>query len=243
MRALLSRCVGKVGESLPVASGGTPQLLILGLDQAGKTTLLYRLKMGHAWESSEMKAKLLEMRTPDTAGYVQDAGYHFEELSYPFAYGAWDVPGTQASRQLWGDFYKSIKTHAVIYVVFVSAEKPKPEEMSAIEERIQQSKKNLHLLLNEAELRRAAFCVILNQESPRRDQHHAAGKLRAKQDQAAELEYKLGLHDLHPSCAWRTKIFHMNILELTGESDATWKPVMEFVRQTLADKRSYELKL
>ena len=54
-----------------------PQFLIVGLEKSGKTTLLYRLKIGSGW--ADIKDDMEKMRTPGEDGKVEDPGYHYEE--------------------------------------------------------------------------------------------------------------------------------------------------------------------
>eukprot|EP00438_Fugacium_kawagutii_P012658 Skav215613 [mRNA] locus=scaffold666:563816:567300:- [translate_table: standard] len=101
IKSLFAKCAGFSGG---IISGNSefPQFLILGLDKSGKTTLLYRLKIGSSgWPT--IKEDMEKMRTP--------------ELNRFFSVGVWEVPGTEAMRHLWKLFYHSIKIHCVIFVV------------------------------------------------------------------------------------------------------------------------------
>ncbi|CAE7394448.1 unnamed protein product, partial [Symbiodinium microadriaticum] len=210
IKALFSKCAGFSG-GLISGNAELPQLLILGLDKAGKTTLLYRLKIGSGW--GDIVEDMKKMRTPDADGKVEDPGYHYEELNRSFACGVWEVPGTEAMRPVWKLFYQSIKIHCVVFVV----------DANDSEQRINMAKRHLHVLMNEAELRNACFCVIINQRVD------ASGNL-VYDDKEDVLKYKLGLHDLHPSVDWRTRHFVINILEIKGESDKEWLNVMSFTK-------------
>mmetsp|Transcript_35878 Transcript_35878/g.82785 ORF Transcript_35878/g.82785 Transcript_35878/m.82785 type:complete len:227 (-) Transcript_35878:40-720(-) len=223
IKALFSKCAGLSG-GLISGNSEFPQLLILGLDGAGKTTLLYRLKIGSGWTDIAQDMKRMRERNED--GKVEDPGYHYEELSRSFSCGVWEVPGTEAMRHVWKLFYQSIKIHCVIFVV------DSPES----EQRINMAKRHLHVLMNEAELRNACFCVIINQ---RIDE---TGNL-VYDDKEDVLKYKLGLHALHPSIDWRTRHFIINILDLKGESDKEWMNVMSFAKEVLTDTKGFGLKL
>mmetsp|Transcript_34302 Transcript_34302/g.69348 ORF Transcript_34302/g.69348 Transcript_34302/m.69348 type:complete len:232 (-) Transcript_34302:90-785(-) len=227
LRALIQRCTG----GLVGGSSETPQFLILGLDKAGKTTLLYRLKIGQSWE--RIKEDMDKMRKPDIEGKTEDPGYHYEDLTFPrqFSAGIWEVPGTEPMRRVWSSFYHAIKIHGVIFVV---------AEWDTDEERIELAKKHLHFLMNEDELRHAAFCVIFNQQASTKGVKGTPDPKDSAHNR--ELYYRLGLHMLHPTCKWRTKHFALNVLELKGESDKNWLEVMNFMRITLMDSRGYEMK-
>jgi ADP-ribosylation factor 1/2 len=222
IKALFSRCAG----GLINVSSDFPQFLILGLDGAGKTTLLYRLKLGAGWDN--IKEDLAQMRKPNEKGDVEDPGYHYEEFSSVFNHGIWEIPGTEGTRPIWKMFYQNIKIHGVFFVVN-AADKD--------EERIELTKKFIHMLMNEDELRQACFAIIVNQSI------NPETKQLVYNREEDELRYKLGLHELHPSCDWRTKEFVINLLDLKGESDKEWKAVLEFAREKLTDPRGFGLKL
>ncbi|CAK9085513.1 unnamed protein product [Durusdinium trenchii] len=150
IKSLFSKCAGFSG-GLISGSSEFPQFLILGLDKSGKTTLLYRLKIGSGW--TNIASDMADMRTPQD-GKVEDPGYHYEELTRSFSVGVWEVPGTEAMRHIWKLFYQSIKIHCVVFVV----------AGDETEERIDAAKRHLHVLMSEAELRNTCFCVIINQK-------------------------------------------------------------------------------
>ncbi|CAE7839120.1 ARF1 [Symbiodinium sp. CCMP2592] len=150
IKALFSKCAGFSG-GLISGNAELPQLLILGLDKAGKTTLLYRLKIGSGW--GDIVEDMKKMRTPDADGKVEDPGYHYEELNRSFACGVWEVPGTEAMRPVWKLFYQSIKIHCVVFVV----------DANDSEQRINMAKRHLHVLMNE-DGRRVPRDLILGAE-------------------------------------------------------------------------------
>lgn len=224
MQGLVQKCMG-FGRSERV------QFLLLGLDQVGKTTLLYRLKLGSDWE--DMRKDLAQMRQIQEDGMTEDPGYHYEEFSRCFKHGMWDVPGTEAMRRMWFVFYREIKIHVVAFVV----------DASDSDERIELARRHLHTLMSEDELRFACFCVIVNQRpssQPGTRGKSAKVPLIGGDD---DMHYKLGLHHLHSTCEWRLRRFNINILALRGASDKDWQPVLEFARETLMDSRGYGLKL
>ena len=71
---------------------------MLGLDAAGKTTILYKLKLGEVVSS------------------VPTIGFNVESLQYKkLNFQVWDIGGQTKIRQLWNHYYAN--TQALIYVV------------------------------------------------------------------------------------------------------------------------------
>merc|ERR1719401_2468812 len=90
-----------------------------------------------------------------------DPGYHYEELYHNSMgrYGIWDVPGNEAYVRMWPMFYRYVNITAVIFVVDV---KPDYVTTPEGENRIAKARRLMRFLLNEDELRVAAFVLILN---------------------------------------------------------------------------------
>lgn len=227
LRSLFGSCTG-------LASGSeTPQILIVGLEKSGKTTLLYRLRLDKEdWEANIMKRELLASRTPKASGETDDYGYHYEELPLMknCTCGLWEVPGTPAVRSVWQTFYRAIKFHAVLFVVDGSEKK---------EEQILCTRRHLQFLLNEDELRNCPFVVIINEKDRPKGQ---------KMDDETKvlhdiIPYKLGLHDLHPSCEWRVRWDQLNCLNLDQEKDPVLQPMREWLKEKVQDPRGHGLKL
>lgn len=245
-RALIQKCTG----GLVGGNSETPQFLILGLDGVGKTTLLYRLKLGERqWRYTEMEKDMLKMRTPheekDSMGHVvrsgviDDPGYHYEELSVGLNCGLWEVPGTESMRHVWSCFYHAIKIHGVIFVVdgrdaLDPGDKPGQESFMRKEERIQLAKRHLHFLMNEEELRFAAFAIIINEFDD------AKGLKINDKSGDDEWTYRLGMHKLHPQCSRRYKKFRFNCLK-ANSSDRKWQDVQEFMKTILQSEDGHAL--
>jgi ADP-ribosylation factor protein 1 len=110
------------------------RILMLGLDAAGKTTVLYKLKLNEAVQT------------------IPTIGFNVEHLQYKkLDLTVWDVGGQDKIRQLWRHYYQG--TDAVIFVVD-----------SADRERSKLAATELHRLLNEDELRDAALLVMANKQ-------------------------------------------------------------------------------
>ncbi len=77
---------------------------MLGLDAAGKTTILYKLKLGEVIQSVP------------TIGMIINLGFNVESVEYKnLKFTVWDVGGQDKIRQLWRHYYNN--THGLIYVV------------------------------------------------------------------------------------------------------------------------------
>lgn len=110
------------------------RILILGLDNAGKTTLLYRLKMG------------------EVVTTIPTIGFNVESVKYGnLTFDVWDLGGQTSIRPYWRSYYAN--TAAVIFVVD-----------STDIERLEIAADELRSMLNESELRDAALLVFANKQ-------------------------------------------------------------------------------
>ncbi|TRX91133.1 hypothetical protein FHL15_007921 [Xylaria flabelliformis] len=110
------------------------RILILGLDNAGKTTLLYRLKIG------------------EVVTTIPTIGFNVESVSYKnLNFDVWDLGGQTSIRPYWRCYYAN--TAAVIFVVD-----------STDIERLQTAADELAAMLNEEELKDAALLVFANKQ-------------------------------------------------------------------------------
>lgn len=74
------------------------RILMLGLDAAGKTTILYKLKLG------------------DVVSSVPTIGFNVETVEYKnIKFTVWDVGGQDKIRLLWRHYYQN--TQGLIFVV------------------------------------------------------------------------------------------------------------------------------
>lgn len=114
---------------------GPTQILILGLDNAGKTQTLYCMKLGKSITNT-----------------VPTLGFNLEEVKYKhLTIKAWDMGGQTKFREMWHHYYET--TNAVIFVID-----------SADRDRFTESKKELDALLNQEELRSVPFLVFANKQ-------------------------------------------------------------------------------
>ncbi len=74
------------------------RVMMVGLDAAGKTTVLYKLKLG------------------EVVTYIPTIGFNCEEVSYKnISFNVWDIGGQTQIRNMWRYYYQG--TNAVIFVV------------------------------------------------------------------------------------------------------------------------------
>ncbi|PAA79175.1 hypothetical protein BOX15_Mlig034159g1, partial [Macrostomum lignano] len=110
------------------------RILILGLDGAGKTTILYRLQVG------------------EVVTTIPTIGFNVETVQYKnLKFQVWDLGGQTSIRPYWRCYYSN--TDAIIYVVD-----------SMDRERMGVSKQELVSMLEEEELRKAILVVLANKQ-------------------------------------------------------------------------------
>ena len=124
--------LAKVIESL---SGTTQKkILLLGLDAAGKTTILYKLNLG------------------DTVNTIPTVGFNVENLRYKnIEMNCWDIGGQEKIRRLWYHYYEG--ADAVIFVV----DSNDPERLS-------EAKEELYAIMAHDSLRNASLLVYANKQ-------------------------------------------------------------------------------
>ena len=131
------------------------RILMVGLDAAGKTTILYKFKLG------------------ETCTAIPTIGFNVEEVQYKnICFTMWDVGGQKRIREMWRHYYDN--TQAVIFVVD-----------SSDHERIEtEAREELHVLLQEEQLKDSVFLIFANKQD-------MPGAMNV-----AELQVKLGLHEV-----------------------------------------------
>ena len=110
------------------------RILMLGLDAAGKTTILYRLKLA------------------EVVTTIPTVGFNVETVEYKnIKFNVWDVGGQDKIRRLWRYYFQG--TDGLIYVVD-----------SSDRDRIQDAKEELDKMLQEQEMENAVLLVLANKQ-------------------------------------------------------------------------------
>ncbi|KAI3887801.1 hypothetical protein MKW92_013910 [Papaver armeniacum] len=110
------------------------RILMVGLDAAGKTTILYKLRLG------------------EIVSTIPTIGFNVENVEYKnISFTVWDVGGQDKIRPLWKYYYQN--TQGLIFVVD-----------SNDRERIVEARDELHKLMNEDELRNAVLLIFANKQ-------------------------------------------------------------------------------
>ncbi|XP_064417227.1 ADP-ribosylation factor 4 [Latimeria chalumnae] len=110
------------------------RVLMVGLDAAGKTTILYKLKLG------------------EIVTTIPTIGFNVETVEYKnISFTVWDVGGQDKIRPLWRHYFQN--TQVLIFVVD-----------SNDRERIQEAAEELKKMLLEDELQGAVLLVLANKQ-------------------------------------------------------------------------------
>ncbi|MBW0490889.1 hypothetical protein O181_030604 [Austropuccinia psidii MF-1] len=110
------------------------RILMVGLDAAGKTTILYKLKLG------------------EIVTTIPTIGFNVETVEYKnISFTVWDVGGQDKIRPLWRHYFQN--TQGIIFVVD-----------SNDRERVSEAREELQRMLNEDELRDALLLVFANKQ-------------------------------------------------------------------------------
>ncbi|KAK9966891.1 hypothetical protein ABG768_003977 [Culter alburnus] len=110
------------------------RLLMVGLDAAGKTTVLYKLKLG------------------EVVTTIPTLGFNVETVEYKnISFTVWDVGGQDVIRRLWRHYYQNTK--GLIFVVD-----------SSDQDRIETASEELKKMLAEDEMRDVVLLVLANKQ-------------------------------------------------------------------------------
>lgn len=110
------------------------RILMVGLDAAGKTTILYKLKLG------------------EIVTTIPTIGFNVETVEYKnICFTVWDVGGQDKIRPLWRHYFQN--TQGLIFVVD-----------SNDRERCVEASEELQKMLQEDELREAVLLVFANKQ-------------------------------------------------------------------------------
>ena len=108
------------------------KVLMLGLDNAGKTTVLYKLKLG------------------EVVTTIPTIGFNVETVNYKhICFRVWDVGGQTKIRPLWQHYFEN--TDAVIFVVD-----------SSDKDRLEEAREELDSILQDDRVKNASLLVFSN---------------------------------------------------------------------------------
>lgn len=131
------------------------RILMVGLDAAGKTTILYKLKLGEIVTTiptigSFISITSLWLRPLALMNFWK--GFNVETVEYKnIQFTVWDVGGQDKIRPLWRHYFQN--TQGIIFVVD-----------SNDRERVNEAREELQRMLNEDELRDALLLVFANKQ-------------------------------------------------------------------------------
>ena len=110
------------------------RILMVGLDAAGKTTIVYKLKLGEVLNS------------------IPTIGFNVETVEFKnIKFNVWDVGGQDKIRTLWRHYYPN--TQGLIFVVD-----------SSDRARVDLAREELHKMLAEEDLKDAVLLVFANKQ-------------------------------------------------------------------------------
>jgi len=110
------------------------RLIMVGLDAAGKTTILYKLKLG------------------DVVTTIPTVGFNVEVVEYKnINFTVWDIGGQDKIRKLWRHYYMC--TQGAIFVVD-----------SSDQDRVEDAREELFKMMAEEEMQGAALLVLANKQ-------------------------------------------------------------------------------
>merc|ERR1712075_35418 len=110
------------------------RILMVGLDAAGKTTILHKLKLG------------------EVVTTIPTVGFNVETVEYKnISFTVWDVGGQDKIRKLWRHYYQG--TQGLIFVID-----------SNDRDRVEDAREELAKILSEDEMRDAVVLVFANKQ-------------------------------------------------------------------------------
>ena len=128
MGILISTLIDRFFPSTPC------RILMIGLDNAGKTTVLYKLKLG------------------EVVTTLPTIGFNVETVEYKnISFTVWDVGGQTKIRPLWQHYFEN--TQGIIYVV---------DSNDPV--RIKEAREELEAVLQDDRLRDSAVLVFANKQ-------------------------------------------------------------------------------
>lgn len=135
MGLILSKMAAALQDLLESFSDRPSQILMVGLDAAGKTTVLYKLKMN------------------ETIATIPTIGFNVETVSpvKNVSFTVWDVGGQDKIRPLWRHYFSG--AHGLLYVVDASDRS-----------RFEEAKNELDWVLESDEMKGVPVVVLANKQ-------------------------------------------------------------------------------
>eukprot|EP01089_Gocevia_fonbrunei_P004143 TRINITY_DN1413_c0_g1_i2.p1 TRINITY_DN1413_c0_g1~~TRINITY_DN1413_c0_g1_i2.p1 ORF type:complete len:187 (-),score=44.68 TRINITY_DN1413_c0_g1_i2:16-576(-) len=129
MGMLLSRVLSSWGKT-------EARIVMVGLDAAGKTTILYKLQLG------------------ERVTTIPTIGFNVEKVEYKnLEFTVWDVGGQNNIRKLWKHYYKG--ANGIIFVV---------DSNDRSTDRVKEARDELKQLLDDEELKGVPLLVFANKQ-------------------------------------------------------------------------------
>jgi len=209
-----------------------------GLEGAGKTMLLYKLKLPH-WQRAQLIDDLKKLELKEGADGSIDRGYHYEEFDKGGSfgkYGLWDIPGSAEMVPMWPVFYRYIPISGVIFVVD-GADYEDVSKMMTVRQHIE-------FLYNEPELALCGFLVLINvgksdeARTPDKKTDPEARTPDTKTDpeaRAAPAYAALRLNGIEKNVDRRRKRLFQMAMDVSDakETDGIWRSIMEDFNECL----------
>lgn len=131
----MGNLLNKLREAYASFANEDARILMLGLDAAGKTTILYKLKLN------------------ETVSSIPTIGFNVETVSpvKNVTFTVWDVGGQEKIRQLWRHYFNN--TEGLVYVVD-----------SSDQARVSESRDELSWILESDEMRGVPVVVLANKQ-------------------------------------------------------------------------------
>ncbi|KAA8910118.1 ADP-ribosylation factor family-domain-containing protein [Sphaerosporella brunnea] len=128
-------CAASVSKMLAKLFGSKEmRLLMLGLDAAGKTTILYKLKLNQGVTT------------------IPTVGFNVETVTYKnVKFNVWDVGGQDKIRPLWRHYFSG--TQGLIFVID-----------SNDRDRIDEARQELHRIIQDREMKDSLLLVFANKQ-------------------------------------------------------------------------------
>ena len=116
------------------------QVLILGLEQSGKSTLLKRIV-----DAARATREEFQIETTNGFNYVN------RTINNGNVFNIWDLGGDKVNKDFWPIFYRTLNVKLIIYVIELTEQ-----------DTMLSSLQNLVILMNEESLKESKFYIIFN---------------------------------------------------------------------------------